>query len=633
MASVSSILTAPLRIGGPILRKELRVASRQKRTYAMRCAYLALLTLIVALVWMAEVRTAAEQVYGVSRMAQAGKTIIGSIVWFQFLAIQLVAVVLLAPSISTELRHRTLGVLMTTPVRCLQIVFGKLLSQLWQLIILLAVSLPLLAVVRIFGGVPWSFVAAGLCISLTAALAAGAVAMFFSALFRPVYAGILLSLATGFVLYLLLPTALVWLLITSDIADPDVLSLLGYANPFLALQAVTVRMAAPLGRLPSFYWPIHCLVMLGGAMLFLVLTAVVVRGVTMRRAISATIRRRDAQAALPPPSPPPPRTPPREMLEGAGAKKTPRFVYQITATALSASRVQQENAAKEGKVRTLRGSPLLWHELRSRLFGSLAARIAMPLVAALVLVISYAVCDTADALGQAETQGAFAFLLVAAGTLATAVLAATGLANEKESHTLSILLTTPLNDWHIILAKAVGVLRRCAPVWLLLVAHTVLFFLPMYTHPLALLHLLLLAAGVWAMLTGTGLYFSACFRRTTSAVLANLGLALGLWVLLPILLGLLTAALHPAKASAVIRQIYDVNLMTSPAIEGYVVMEGASGKEHILDSSFRYDWPGRDESLSAAQTTARVLLILLAEAAIGLGFAWRARYRLRRNVF
>ncbi len=36
---------------GPIFQKELRVASRRRRSYLLRCAYVLLLTLYIGIVW------------------------------------------------------------------------------------------------------------------------------------------------------------------------------------------------------------------------------------------------------------------------------------------------------------------------------------------------------------------------------------------------------------------------------------------------------------------------------------------------------------------------------------------------------------------------------------------------------
>ena len=152
---------------GPIFDKELRVSSRRRRNYVLRSIYIILLMLFVVLFWVEQVRCSGSALYRSSRMAEAGRSIVLIIVWFQFIASQLIAVVMLSSAISDEIYHKTLGVLMTTPINSFQIVFGKLFSKLLQLLLLLAVSFPLLAVVRVFGGIPWGYVVTSLCITLS----------------------------------------------------------------------------------------------------------------------------------------------------------------------------------------------------------------------------------------------------------------------------------------------------------------------------------------------------------------------------------------------------------------------------------------------------------------------------------
>jgi ABC-2 type transport system permease protein len=97
---------------------------------------------------------------------------------FQFLATQFLAVILMSTAISDEIYHSTLGVLMTTPINSFQIVIGKLFSNLLQIVILIGISLPLLSLVRVFGGVPWSFVWSSLCVTLTAIVFAGSLSLY-----------------------------------------------------------------------------------------------------------------------------------------------------------------------------------------------------------------------------------------------------------------------------------------------------------------------------------------------------------------------------------------------------------------------------------------------------------------------
>src|SRR4030042_5524448 len=165
---------------GPIFDKELRVSSRRRRNYVLRFAYVALLTVFLALFWVNTVPSRVSGLYQSSRMAEAGKIMTAFVIWFQFIATQLIAGIMLSTSVSDEIYNKTLGLLMTTPINSFQVVTGKLLSKLLQLLLLLAISLPLLAIVRVFVGVPWGYIAVGLCVTLTTGLFVGSWRVFFS---------------------------------------------------------------------------------------------------------------------------------------------------------------------------------------------------------------------------------------------------------------------------------------------------------------------------------------------------------------------------------------------------------------------------------------------------------------------
>ena len=96
---------------GPIFGKELRVSSRRRRNYTLREIYIILLTFFVAIVWLSVVKSGGSTAYQKSRMALAGKTIVTTIVMFQFFATQVIAVIMISTSISDEIYHRTLGLL------------------------------------------------------------------------------------------------------------------------------------------------------------------------------------------------------------------------------------------------------------------------------------------------------------------------------------------------------------------------------------------------------------------------------------------------------------------------------------------------------------------------------------------
>ena len=580
-------------ITGPIFGKELRVSSRRKRNYVLRSAYVALMTLFIVSVWLSVVHSGGS-IWSRAQMDLAGRAIVTVIVWFQFCATQLIAVCMFATAISDEIYRRTLALLMTTPINSFQIIMGKLFSKLLQLLILLAISLPLLAVVRVFGGVPVEFVIAALCVTLAAAVFTGSLSMFFSIANRRAYVAILKTIFTLLVLFLLVPY-LVWEL--WEDAPDWVSTALAHSNPWGAMVGLVMTLLPPFPvTLSSFSWPAHCLVMLGASAAVLGVCTAVVRKVGLRQATGEAglfVRRRRRRPAA-----------------AVGAEPA------------------------TGRIRRVRGSPIVWRELRTPIFRSRTKGIIGAGMVIGGLCVTYLAC--ADHLDGGATHVVYAVIFIGIGTLATAVLSATSITSEKEARTLPILLGTPLGDFHLIAGKAMGVFRRCLPAWLLLGGHMLLFMLWGFIHPIVLVHLAMLVAWLVLFLTGTGMYFSARFRRTTAAVMANLGLALTLWAILPVLLTVtMTLA---AEEPGFLLTYYSAH----PAVQGVVVTAAGAGEDNASESieELRYNWP--DTVVSSwppgrapgpGETTGRMFVSLLGYGLVGLAFALRAKAHLRRKLY
>ena len=104
---------------GPIFEKELRATSRRKRTYALRSAYLGglLLFLVFAYVENASWRAGANSVtQRVQQQNQLGKTFFICFSLFCVGAMGLIGPVLTCTAISAERLHKTLHVLLMTPI-------------------------------------------------------------------------------------------------------------------------------------------------------------------------------------------------------------------------------------------------------------------------------------------------------------------------------------------------------------------------------------------------------------------------------------------------------------------------------------------------------------------------------------
>ncbi|MHC4074293.1 MAG: ABC transporter permease subunit [Planctomycetota bacterium] len=515
---------------GPIFDKELRVSSRRRRNYILRFAYLALLMVFLVVVWLEETQNiSVSGIYSASRMARAGKTIIMTIVWFQFCVTQFLAVIMLSTSINDEIYNRTLGVLMTTPITSFQIVMGKLSSKLLQLILLLAISLPLLAIVRVFGGVPWVYVISSLCITLTTVIFAGSVSLFFSIFSRRAYIVIILTvLALGilFGLFWFLPTRIFGFYgrgrqLSAPVAASSLL------NPYMLLAVNTDTMLNPkLTGAVSFLWPVHCGVMLAASAAVLFACVRLVRKIALAQTIG-----------------------------GAG-------VFARLWRARPTKPVKNATEVKSaGRIRRVKGPPIIWKELisrrssREKLFVMTIIGVQLVMIAAMYL-FPY----IASATSLEEAHAGYIGIFLGLGALSVTVFSATCIASEKEARSWPLLLTTTVSDWEIIFGKLVGVMRRSLPVWVMLMVYLIPFWSIL---AFGVLDVAVLVIGTTVFLCGTGFYVSSRLRRTSAAVAANFVLAASVWGILHLSLASLELPFRPSYR----RELLDCFWDTIPYIQ------------------------------------------------------------------
>ncbi len=606
-----SYFVNPLRLTGPLFDKELRVSSRRRRNYALRFVYVILLTFFVVIVWLGVVESQYSPVYEKSRMALAGKTIITTIVWFQFIGTQVLAVIMLSTSISDEVYHKTLGLLMTTPMGSLQIVLGKLFSKLLQLILLLAISLPLLAVVRVFGGVPADYLISSLCITLTAVIFAGSVSLFFSINNRRSYVVIIKAVVALVVLFAVIP-AITGVFFGSrfigsstppNLAAWQVVALL-HVNPFAAMSLNTAMMMSPMmpTAMPTFYWPAHCIIMLAASALVIVVSVKIVRKVALRQATGQL----DLFTK-------------RQVAKKNSKKKS--------------ARSGTKSVENPGIVRRVKGSPVLWKEIRAPMIRGVDGTNSMIglVITIIALFITYGVCKRENCLHEGFVHMVYVLMLVFIGAIFTMVLSATTITSEKESSAWPIMLATSMDDWHILLGKAAGVFLRCLPIWLFLAGHVLLFMSIRYIHPILIVHLSIFVTGLVTFLTGVGIYFSTRFKRTTSAVVANFALAIALWAVLPGMLGLLLSFTLNEKVRAA--SVFCAS--GNPVVQCATVTHGASGDHQARVKLSKLDYgvgfTGGWSHVGGATLILIIYMVIYATA--GVFFAWRAKCRFRRNIF
>lgn len=484
-AKIVSPLLSLLGLLGPIFDKELRVSSRRRRNYVLRSGFCLVLGVFILSMWYSTigVRSSGTMLLQVSRYSQVSRTVIISFVWFQFVAAQLIAMIMLSSSVSDEIRTGTLSVLMTTPINSFQIVTGKLLSKLLQVILLLAISLPVLAIIRVFGGIQWNYIVSSVFITITAVIFIGALSLLLSITYRHAFNVIILIIIGYLLLFAALPGIFVWLGATGAFSLQAAHYNIALVNPFWAMAAITQNVFTP--SVSNFSWPLHCLIFLAASAFVLAIAVWKIR---------------------------------KAGLNTAFGKSTSQKITKMNNRHPGSSPFKQ-----------ITGSPVIWKEMYKGFLGTGKIDRAIPIL----LIVLF--CLTAVLFiftSRNRISFVFPYYLMSGIYLIIevrlAVATAGSIAAEKESRTLPVLLVTPLENKEIIHGKIRAALWRNIP--LLILYLLLLFFFYYGIRNQVFLQMLigipLTVIGVVGsilFIVGSGSYFGVRFKTATAAIAATLG--------------------------------------------------------------------------------------------------------------
>lgn len=617
------------------------MASRQRRSYFLRGGYVVALALYVLLVWTEVAPSGAAAASVISRMADAGRHLVWSILLFQFIALQVVAVVLLSGSFSREADKRTLASLLASPITERQMVVGKLAGGVLQAAMLLLCGVPILAVARVFGGVPWQQVAAGSAVTLGSLVLAGSVAVYLSTVIRQPLAvmglSVLAMLVYNAVPWVLVSVLLHWLaldwlnrrlgrdrtswsamtaLLQALVSVLLVLSFLPMLAGAVYLTAVASDYASPAATIG---WSGGG-GMAAGAMVLLL--QAVIASLVLRKAGASVAKGRGGEMFE------------RQGLDPAQADELARAVLGAAVVDGPAARAAEDGEA-EGKASSRRrgwrrrregaerlGSPVVWKDTLGPLLRSESLHIFL-----IVLPLTVGLGLYAGALLEgrfAERAGHFWGLVtpaLAAGMLLTALLAATSISGERQARMWPALLTSGLSDWQILWGKSVAVFWRVRYLWLVLVLHLLAFVIAGVLHPLTPVLVAMVVLGCHVFLTGLGAYVGTRTTQNSVALLVVLGVAGGLWLVLP-------AVVQPLWPAVAGEPLHPSLYFLHPLSQAQIATEGYWPYYHRTRYLGVADL-GEDWAMSARLT---LQFLLLYGGAGGL-LGWRAARRFRACAF
>jgi ABC-type Na+ efflux pump permease subunit len=159
-----------------IIERELIRTARRWQTFGLRAAFAGILLSLVVIFWAAEVADAIT--VDKQSLAQSGRTIFQIYVWTQWAVLGALTPIVVAQSIIEEKEGRTLDLLAITRLPIGRILWGKLVSRIISLELLILAGMPVLAICMSLGGIELTQLANVWLQMTTMVLAGGAVAAF-----------------------------------------------------------------------------------------------------------------------------------------------------------------------------------------------------------------------------------------------------------------------------------------------------------------------------------------------------------------------------------------------------------------------------------------------------------------------
>ncbi|MCE7974532.1 MAG: hypothetical protein DYG92_09480 [Leptolyngbya sp. PLA1] len=530
-------------IPGPVFTKEVWMAGRRTSTYWIRGGFVLGMTALVALVFMAyrfdDYGTTSQRL---QRLQQMAPNLTVTIIWFQYVAIILAAVILASPMICDEKRKGTLSTLLCTPLKAWQILLGKLTAMGVQLLVLAIAATPLLLALRLFGGVTAETVAAAGWITISSAALASTLTMLSSVMVRrsPVAAasGLMLFLGSQFMV-----TLVVGIIATlKQTMTPALLFPMFVLTPPLMLGVLSADLVGGGGMPIPFKTEAW---LISGAYNWL-LTALAFGLSTL---VLRRVMRKEGEAGA---GPAPSGKRKKATKSGGATEPLPAATDSTAALGVEAP-TRAPNSERAHASRVVGDNPVLWREVRQRSFGRpLYAWLLFGGVGLIALWIYFQV--TAQWRGGWLTgldldelgNEALNFPIMALGGVVTMLLAcftsSQSISSEKESRTWEVLLATPLTAWDIVWGKFIGALRRQWIVPVLMLAHLLVVSVLGPVKFLAIPQVALVLFGGLVAITAVGVFASVLIGRSTRAAGANFGFWLAVWGGIPLLVTLLNEA-------------------------------------------------------------------------------------------
>lgn len=488
---------------GPVFTREIVTSPRRARLYVSRAAYVSGLLVLVCTAWLLLAGT--QVVRNLSDMARFGAMLFQIIAPLQLALALFFAALLAASAVAQEKDRRTLVLLLLTNLTNSELVLGKLLAGMLNVLVLLAASFPLFMLLTLFGGISFAQIARVFAVTASAALAAGSLGSTL-ALWREKTFQTLALTVLALVFWLAAGEALAQGAFGSGWAGISAETWAQGLSPWQTILAAARPSLETQHALPYVGTPVNLFVLVA-CILFAALNLVAILLVRVWN-------------------------PSREVRATPATAEEPESIWGLTEEAAAIRRAATRNVhAAGGRTRQVWDNPILWREIATWAYGRrvLIIRVAyLALVAAAMIALRGVVMAE-----QRPGVGSTALILVPLFVLSLVLVnaqAVTALTSERDVKAIDLLLVTDLTAKEFVFGKLAGVLYNTKEMILLPMAACVYLW---YARALAGENLLYIVGGLAVMnvfVAVLGLHSGMSYGNSRTAIGVSLGTVFFLFV-------------------------------------------------------------------------------------------------------
>ena len=440
---------------GPVFAREVVIAPRRSHLYIARTAYVSSMLVLMSTAWL--VLTGTQLVRDVGDMARFGAVVFQILAPLQLALAVFFSATLAASAVAREKDRRTLLLLLLTNLSNSELVLGKLLASLLQMLVMLAAGLPLFLLAALLGGISFGQIGRVEAVTAASMLICGSLGSTLALWREKTFQAIAMTVLI-LVLWLIMGELVAAGVLGQTPAGFPATTWAVAVSPWQAILEATRPYTQAKVSLGFLGTPVHLFLCVSAGI------AVLLNGLAV-----AMVRRWNAREDGPLRRPEEHSQPSLGILDVQHAKAS--IVPERSEEASRTDSLPEASVApirETGQTRQVWDNPVLWREIRTWAYGR---RILIIRIAYLGLFgLTAAMLHGAMQGGQPLTlvQGALAVVpLLLLSLVLVNAQAVTSLTAERDTRALDLLLVTDLTPKEIVFGKLGGILYNTKEIILL----------------------------------------------------------------------------------------------------------------------------------------------------------------------